>query len=106
MRRVIREPQEETVTISEVTSKAYIGIVPDVKCSASFRGFITRERLMGGNFVCRAVSGINFANGWLELKFPTLHELLNELLDKGFGVYTFGTAKELMKWLSEGDDIT
>lgn len=105
MKRVVREPQEETVPISEVTSKAYIGIVPDEKCSAIFRGFITRERCMGGDYVCRAVSGINCANGWREFKFPTLHELLHELLDQGFGVYTFGTAKELMKWLSEGDDI-
>lgn len=93
---------QDFVKTSDVSTEAYIGFM---RGPSGSRGYVTQEGYKFGQFVCRSFDHVTYGNGWPEINYSILRVLLEDLLSKGFEVFVFQTAKELMRWLLDDADL-
>ena len=82
-----------------VNPDKYYGIVPPVLIER--RGFISRERYMGGKYNTLCRYGLTNHNHWDGFENDSLAGLINQLRRGNCTVYEFDTPQELFAWLAE-----
>jgi hypothetical protein len=104
MKQVIKRVSvsDSMVFLDQVSEKKYYGI----RRNDNLRGFVTREKYNDGNFVVICPNGLTYGNRYDYLDAPTLSQCLGRACESpSFEAHEFDTFRELMKWVSEGEDF-
>lgn len=110
MKKVILDDIESaTIRLPEVTTNHFIGVEKKIGGGRALqKGFITQQNYKRGKFICRALVGLTYGNGWDSWDNESLHELLKGFIERDqFTVRIFNTSRELLEWLlTDNSDLS
>lgn len=93
MKKVVLEKPSIIVSVDK-----YYGILTK---DSLVVGFITRERFQRGRFIVRCMSKmLTDGNGWFFYRSNDLLTTVKKIVNDGFHIFEFDTAKELFIWMA------
>lgn len=96
MRKVIKQNENVCVDVNTADAdKYYAAYRADIEAV----GFVTQEEHREGNYRFFAPTGITHGNGWSSFINKFLSDHLSQLINNGFEVYEFDTAREMFAFV-------